>query len=234
MKKTLVIDVGGSSIKFRLEGSAERFKVNSGPKFTPEDMVEKILDQIPKSDIARVSIGFPAPVEDNYILKDPKNLGKGWVGFDFKKAFGKEVRILNDAAMQAVGSYEGGKMLFLGLGTGLGSAIIYSDHLVPLELCELRYDKDTTVEEAVAKATLKKIGEKKWRKQVMEVVDVFYRSFLPDYIVIGGGNAKKLEDLPDYIRLGDNSLALIGGERLWAPDFHLTLSPTRQHAGKSS
>jgi polyphosphate glucokinase len=166
-------------------------------------------------DFDRVTIGYPGPVVQGRILLEPINLGKGWLGFDFAAAFGLPVRIINDAAMQALGSYEGGRMLFLGLGTGLGSAMVLDRVLAPLELGHLPYKKGKSYEEYVGLAGLKRMGRRKWQATVFDVVDRLRRAFLVDYVVLGGGNVKKMEELPPGCRLGDNSHAFAGGLRLW-------------------
>jgi polyphosphate glucokinase len=164
-----------------------------------------------------VSIGFPGPVMHDMPLLEPHNLGRGWVGFDYRRAFGKPVRILNDAAMQALGSYEGGRMLFLGLGTGLGSAMVVDGKIEPMELAHLPYKKGRTFEDYVGLHGLLRLGKAKWRKEVADVVERFRAALEPEYIVLGGGNAKKLKRLPPGGRLGDNANAFIGGFRMWEP-----------------
>jgi polyphosphate glucokinase len=165
-----------------------------------------------------ISIGYPGPVEGNRVLVEPKNLGTGWVGFDFEQAFGRPVKIVNDAAMQAIGSYAGDEMLFLGLGTGLGSALITHGALQPLELAHLPYQKGRTYEDYLGKRGLKKRGQKKWRQKVFEIVPALRAAFQVHYVVLGGGNAKLLEELPPHTRRGGNALAFEGGFRLWDPD----------------
>jgi len=162
-----------------------------------------------------VSLGYPGLVVHGKIVREPPNLGKGWVGFDFEKALGRPTRILNDAAMQALGSYRGGRMLFLGLGTGFGSAMIVAGKLEPMELAHLPYKKGKTYEAFVGEAALKRLGRKKWQKEVLEVAEVLSDALEPDYVVIGGGNARKLKELPPGARLGDNRNAFAGGIRLW-------------------
>jgi polyphosphate glucokinase len=172
-----------------------------------------------------VAIGYPGPVVHGRPLAEPHNLGTGWVGFDFQKAFGCPVRIVNDAAMQALGSYEGGRMLFLGLGTGLGSAMIVDGLLQPMELAHLPYRKGRTYEDYVGRAGMKRAGKKKWRAEVAKVVEKLAAALEPDYVVIGGGNAKELKELPPKARLGDNDNAFLGGFRLWTEAFNPRVRP---------
>ena len=162
-----------------------------------------------------ISIGFPAPVKEGKIASEPKHLGEGWVGFDFAKAFGKTVEIINDAAMQALGSYHGGRMLFLGLGTGLGSALVWKGHVLPLELGDLPYVHDGIIEDEIGKEGLERLGKKNWQKEVNKVLKQLRLALIADYIVLGGGNSKLIEELPDGVELGHNRNAYAGGCRLW-------------------
>jgi polyphosphate glucokinase len=219
--KILVIDVGGTNVKVLLAGQKEPVKIPSGPKMTAAKMVEEVRKVSADWDYSRVSIGYPGPVIHGRPLCDPHNLGGGWVGFDFKKAFGRHVKILNDAAMQALGIYKGGRMLFLGLGTGLGSAMIVDGMLEPMEVAHLPYKKGRTFEDYLGIRGLKRLGKKKWRRHVAEVVEQLKNALEADYVVLGGGNAKLLKELPPGARLGDNSTAFTGGLRLWAePGAH--------------
>ena len=213
--KILVIDVGGSHIKLRLQGQDEVRKCPSGLTLTPQRMIDQVRELAADWKYDHVTIGYPGPVIDGVIQKEPVNLGFGWMGFGFEKAFQKPVKIINDAAMQALGSYEGGRMLFLGLGTGLGTALAYNDFLLPMELGHLPYKKGLSFEEHVGTAGLKRLGRRKWERLVFEVVAILRSAFLPDYVVLGGGNVKKLEELPPGCRMGDNSNAFLGGLRLW-------------------
>ncbi len=163
-----------------------------------------------------IAIGYPGLVVHDRVAAEPANLGRGWVGFDFAKAFGRPVRLLNDAAMQALGSYEAGRMLFLGLGTGLGSAMIVDGLLQPMELAHLLYRKGRTYEDYLGLGGMKRLGKRKWRRHVWAVVDILRKALEPDSVVVGGGNATKLADLPAGVRLGDNANAFVGGFRLWA------------------
>jgi polyphosphate glucokinase len=213
--KILVIDVGGTHVKVKVQGNDEVRKCPSGPGLTPADMVGLVRTATADWDFDAVSIGYPGPVVNGQIKVEPVNLGPGWVGFDFAAALGKPVRVINDAAMQALGSYEGGRMLFLGLGTGLGSTLVFDGMLAPMELGHLPYKKGRTFEEYVGQAGLKRLGRRKWQEVVFDVVGRLKNALLPDYIVLGGGNVKKLDALPPDCRPGDNSHAFIGGERLW-------------------
>src|SRR5215813_625846 len=215
MKKTLVIDVGGTNVKILATGHTEKRAVASGPTLTAAKMVSDVKQLAQGWPYDRVAIGYPGPVMHHKPVLEPHNLGKGWVGFDYGKAFGKPVRILNDAAMQALGSYRGGRMLFLGLGTGLGSAMVIDGVVEPMELAHLPYKKGRTFEDYVGLRGMKRLGKAKWRKEVAEVVERFRDALWPDYIMLGGGNAKKLKTLPDDCELGDNANAFVGGFRLW-------------------
>jgi polyphosphate glucokinase len=212
--KVLAIDVGGTHVKILATGQETPQKFASGRKMTAKQMVSDVKKLAAEWDYEAVSIGYPGPVLHGHILQEPRNLGSGWVKFDFKKAFGCQVKIINDAAMQALGSYKGGRMLFLGLGTGLGSAMIVDGILEPMELGHLPYRK-ATYEDYLGLRGLKRLGKKRWRKYVAEVVERLSAALEPDDIVIGGGNLKELAELPEGCRKGDNSNAFIGGFRLW-------------------
>ena len=211
----LVIDVGGTNVKIKITGEDERRSAPSGPEMTAQQMVDTVLElaQAWKFDV--VSIGLPAPVLHGKILHEPKNLGNGWVGFNFETAFSRPVKVMNDAAMQALGSYDGGRMLFLGLGTGLGSALIVDNIIQPMELAHLPYKKGKTFEDYVGKRGLDRLGKKKWRLAVWDVVARLKMALEPDYVVIGGGNAKKLKDLPSDTQICPNQNAFYGGFRMW-------------------
>ena len=210
----LAVDIGGSHVKILATGQKEPRRFPSGPELTPKDMVAGVKKLAQGWTYDAVSIGYPGPVIHGRVVSDPHNLGKGWVAFDFGKAFGKPVKIINDAAMQALGGYKGGKMLFLGFGTGLGSAMIADGIVEPMELAHLSYKKGT-YEDYVGLRGLEKRGKKKWRRFVEDVVARLSAALEPDDIVLGGGNAKKLKDLPPKARLGDNANAFVGGFRLW-------------------
>ena len=211
----LAIDVGGSHVKLLLSvDGCERRRFDSGPELTPEEMVKGVAAATGDWSFDTVSIGIPAPVVDGRVRSDPVNLGPGWVGFDFEKALGRPTKVVNDAAMQALGSYEGGKMLFLGLGTGLGSALVSDGILEPLELGHLPFRK-ATFEDYVGERGRKELGKKKWEKAVDETIERLTAALEPDYVVLGGGNAKKVPVLPPNVRLGANNNAFVGGFRLW-------------------
>jgi polyphosphate glucokinase len=212
--KVLVIDVGGTHVKVLVSGEREPRKFESGSKLTAKQMVAGVKKIIGDWKYDAVSIGFPGPVLRNRPVAEPVNLGRGWVGFNFRSAFGCPVKLVNDAAMQALGSYKQGKMLFLGLGTGLGSAMIVNRIVEPMELGHLPYEKGT-YESYVGNAALEKKGKKKWRRHVADVVARLVAALEPDEVVLGGGNAKKLKELPPKCRLGDNRNAFRGGLRLW-------------------
>jgi polyphosphate glucokinase len=231
----LAIDVGGTNIKLLATGHETRRKFPSGPKMTAKQMVEEARKVAADWDYKVVSIGYPGIVLDNRILSEPHNLGKGWAGFNFERAFGCPVRIINDAAMQALGSYKGGRMLFLGLGTGLGSAMIIDGQLQPMELAHLPYRKGT-YEDYVGLRGIQRFGKKKWRDYVADVVEKLTSALEPDDVVLGGGNVKFLKTLPPRSRAGNNSNAFIGGYRLWDDTHEPPSHPTPPHpasVGKS-
>jgi polyphosphate glucokinase len=211
----LVIDVGGSKIKLRKSDSPRTLKFESGPKMTPSQMVVQALLLTARWKYDVVSIGFAGPVVHGKPAGDPENLGPGCTDFDFRAAFRKPVKLVNDAAMQALGCYRGGRMLFLGLGTGLGSTLILDEVIVPLELGRLRFSKSSTLEDVLGKPSLKEIGRPKWEAAVHAAVANLHDAFVADYIVLGGGNAKKLRKLPKGARRGSNRYAFHGGVRLW-------------------
>lgn len=210
----LVIDVGGTNVKILATGQAEPRKFPSGPLMTPERMVGEVLKTAEDWKCEVVSIGYPGRVHHGQIVADPHNLAAGWVRFNFEAAFGKPVKLLNDAAMQALGSYQGGLLVFLGLGTGLGSALVADGVVVPTEFAHLSYGKGT-YEDYVGLRGLKRLGKKKWRQHVALGVARLVEAFHPDDVVLGGGNAKKLKELPPGCRLGNNAFAFQGGYRLW-------------------
>jgi polyphosphate glucokinase len=212
--KILVIDIGGTNVKMLASGKEMPRKFPSGPKMTPEQMVDGVLSATKDWDYEAVSIGFPGPILCGQPMTEPVNLGPGWMGFDFEAAFRLPVRVVNDAGMQALGSYQGGKMLFLGLGTGLGAAVIMDGNLEALELGRFYYKKHT-LEHYLGNRALKRQGRKKWRCHVEEVVERLVAALKPDDVVLGGGNVKKLIRLPPGTRAGDNANAFLGGFRLW-------------------
>ncbi len=213
--KILVIDVGGTHIKVKATGHEREIKISSGPKMNARKMVTAVQKKVAGWSFDAVAIGYPGLVLHGRIAGEPHNLKHGWITFDFAKAFGCPVKIINDAAMQALGSYEGGRMLFLGLGTGLGSALIVDGILEPMELAHLPYKKGRTYEDYVGLAGLKRLGKKKWRRHVTAVVKQLKTALEADYVVLGGGNAELLKKLPPSARLGDNANAFRGGFRLW-------------------
>jgi polyphosphate glucokinase len=222
-RRVLVIDIGGNHVKMRLFGRRELRQFESGPHMTPRRMVARVHEMTGDWVYDAISMGYPGVVLHNKVVAEPHNLGKGWVGFDFRKAFGRPIRILNDAAMQAIGSYEGGRMLFLGLGTGLGSAMIVDGVVAPMELAHLAYKKKgRTYEDFVGARGLKRLGKKKWLRVVNKVVVELSTLLEADYVVIGGGNARKLTRLPKNARLGSNDFAFLGGFRIW---HHATAPP---------
>jgi polyphosphate glucokinase len=215
--RILVLDVGGTHVKVVATGHKRRVEFPSGPKMTPAKMVAAVRAATAGWKYDLVSLGYPGPVAHGRPLGEPHNLGHGWVGFDFKKAFGgRPVKIINDAAMQALASYKGRRMLFLGLGTGLGAALIVDGVLEPMELAHLPYKKDRTYEDYVGLAGLKRLGKRKWRRHVNEVVKLFKAALEADYVVLGGGNARLLKKLPPGSCLGNNTNAFRGGYRLWS------------------
>ena len=213
--KVLVVDVGGTHVKILATGEKEPRKIDSGPTMTAPLMVQAVKKLAQGWSYDAIAIGYPGPVVHGRPLHEPANLGIGWVGFDFRKAFGLPVRMINDAAMQALGSYKGGRMLFLGLGTGLGSAMIVDGHLEPMELAHLPYKKGRTYEDYVGLRGLERLGKKKWRATVVDVVERLKDALEADYVVLGGGNAKQMDKLPKDTRLGANENAFLGGFRLW-------------------
>jgi len=211
----LVIDVGGSHIKLLATGQKVPRQIPSGPTMTARKMVKLVKRAVRDWKFDRVSMGYPGPVVHGHPLREPHNLGGGWVGFNFRHAFGRPIKIINDAAMQALGSYQGGRMLFLGLGTGLGAAMIVEGVLEPMELAHLAYKKGKSYEDYLGLRGLKRLGKKKWRRYVAKIVKALKDALEADYVVIGGGNSKKLKKLPPGARLGDNTNAFRGGLRMW-------------------
>ena len=212
--RVLAVDVGGRHVKALAQGEAERRRFKSGPDLTPERTVAETLELVEGWQFDCVSIGIPAPVADGVVERDPVNLGPGWKGFDFQAAFGRPTKVVNDAVMQAIGSYEGGRMLFLGLGTGLGSTMIVDNTIVPMELAHLPFRR-ATFEDYVGRAGRARLGPKRWREAVLKTIEHLSAALLPDYVVLGGGLADELADLPTNVRVGGNEQAFLGGFRLW-------------------
>jgi polyphosphate glucokinase len=212
--KILVVDVGGTNVKILATDQSSRRKFPSGPAMTPTQMVAGVRLTADGWPYDSISIGYPGPVLQGKPMAEPKNLASGWVGFDFDAAFGHPVKVINDAAMQAIGSYEGGRMLFLGLGTGLGTTMIVEGIVEPMELGHLPYRK-RTYEDYVGEGGLLRLGKPKWQRRVFDVIERLRTALQPEYIVLGGGNSKQLDELPPGCRLGDNANAFKGGFRLW-------------------
>jgi len=211
----LAIDIGGTNVKFLATEQTEVRKFPSGKEMTARQMVHGVQEAAKDWAYDVVTVGYPGPVAHDKILKEPANLAKGWVNFDFTAAFGKPTKVINDAAMQALGSYEGGRMLFLGLGTGLGNTLIIDGVIAPMELGHLPYKKKQSFEAFVGIHGLERLGKKKWQDEVFKVVKMLKDAVIADYVVLGGGNSKRLTSLPEGCRLGNNANAFIGGVRLW-------------------
>jgi polyphosphate glucokinase len=213
--KILVVDIGGTNVKMLASGQKEPRRFPSGPKLTAANMVKQVKEVTKDWQYDRVTLGYPGPIINERPLREPHNLGPGWMGFNFSKAFGHPVRVINDASMQALGSYDGGRMLFLGLGTGLGSAMIVDGVLQPMELAHLLYRKGKTYEDYLGIRGLERLGKKKWRRHVGTIVELLKEALDADYVVLGGGNSKKLKTIPPGARLGKNENAFLGGLRVW-------------------
>jgi predicted NBD/HSP70 family sugar kinase len=222
-RQVLSVDVGGSHVKARVPDQAERRRFPSGPSLTPTEMVSQTVALVEGWSWDVVSVGVPTPVRGGKVIAEPVNLGSGWVGFDYEAAFGKPTKVVNDAVMQAVGSYQGGRMLFLGFGTGLGSAFIVDGEIEPLELGHLPF-REKTFEDYVGERGLRKLGKKKWKRAVFETVERLASAIEPDEVVLGGGGVAELDELPPGCRRGDNENAFLGGFRLWDADWVAHLS----------
>jgi polyphosphate glucokinase len=233
-RRILVLDVGGSNVKLSISPRDRVRKFVSGPQMTAAAMVKRVRKLVSPDEYDVVSIGYPGLVFHGRIAAEPFNLGHGWVRFDFEAAFGKPVRVINDAAMQAVGSYSGGRMLFLGLGTGMGATLILDGEVEPMEIGHLPYKQDRTFEDYVGKRGLQRLGKKKWRKVVSEVVEHLGAALEVDYVVLGGGNARLLKDLPKRARLGDNANAMIGGRLIWETNGPLRVKLQKRSRGGST
>ncbi len=230
--RILVLDVGGAHVKAYLPGRSTRVVIPTGPGMTPGEMIKQLRRRLAGAHYEAVSMGYPGLVAHGRIIREPSHLGQGWVGFDFERALGAPVRIVNDAAMQALGSYRGGRMLFLGLGTGLGSAMIVEGELQPMELGHLPWKKGRIYEEYVGEAALARLRRRKWQKEVFEAVETLVTALEPDYVVLGGGNVRKLKKLPPGARAGNNRDAFTGGLRLWMGGGH-AVEATRGVSGKN-
>ena len=211
----LVVDIGGTNVKLWKTEAQEKTKFPTGKELTPKLLVEGMQEAVGDWNFDRVSIGFPGEILHNAPKSEPINLGPGWVGFDFGLAFGKPVRVMNDACMQALGSYEGGKMLYLGLGTSMGTAFVHDRTIIPLSLGHIKFHRGETFDHYLSRKGLELHGEKRWRRAVFDAATVWREAFQADYVVLGGGNAKRLTELPDGCRLGSNFNAYIGGVRMW-------------------
>jgi ROK family len=218
MNKTLVVDIGGTHVKLMIEGGEQR-QFDSGSTMRPSDFVARLKETTGDWKIENISIGFPSPVRNGQIVREPKHLGKGWIGFDFQDSLGRPTRVINDAAMQALGSYHGGRMLFLGLGTGLGSALALENKLFPLELGDLPYRERDIIENFLGIPGIERFGEEEWKREVIFAVTQLKQSFIADYVVLGGGLIHRFGDeLPEAVERGQNENAYLGGLRLWETD----------------
>jgi polyphosphate glucokinase len=213
--KILVIDIGGTNIKVASSDNLVPVKIPSGPTLTAAQMTKDVLAATKGWEYDRISIGYPGPVVHDRPLAEPHNLAAGWIDFSYQKAFGKPLRFINDAAMQALGGYKGGRMLFLGIGTGMGSAMIFDGVVIPLELAHLPYRKDRTYEDYVGLRGLERRGVERWRKSVLDVIERLRAALICDSVLLGGGNAKLMENLPSHVTLGANRNAIDGGIKLW-------------------
>ncbi|HMH14505.1 MAG TPA: ROK family protein [Edaphobacter sp.] len=228
--KVLVIDIGGTNVKVASTDRRDSIKIASGPTMTAAIMAQQVLAATQNWNYDGISIGYPGPVVHDHPLAEPHNLAAGWIDFPYQKVFGKPIRFINDAAMQALGGYRGGRMLFLGTGTGLGSAMIFDGVVIPLELAHLPYKKGRTYEEYIGAAGLHLRGKKRWRKSVLDIIRRFQIALICDYVLLGGGNAKLMKNLPPHVILGANSNAVEGGLRLWQnPDeLKILVNPAKQ------
>lgn len=228
---TVVVDIGGTNVKVWKTGEEDKVKFPSGKKLTPDEFVKQVTEAVADWKFDRVSLGFPGNVVNGRPDSEPYNLGPGWVGFDFAQAFRCPMRMMNDAAMQALGSYEGGRMLYLGFGTSVGTTFIADGKIIQLALGHIWLRPDITFEQALNRKALEKFGVKAWRQAVEDAAITFQSAFLADYVVIGGGNAKKLKELPPKCRLGSNHNAYLGGLKMWEDAEH---APDIQAAAEGS
>lgn len=231
--KVLVIDVGGTHVKVASSDVRVPIKIVSGPNMTGAEMTHQVLAAIKGWPYDCISIGYPGPVVNHRPVAEPHNLGPGWIDFDYEKAFKKPIRFINDAAMQALGGYRGGRMLFLGVGTGLGSAMVLDGFVVPLELAHLLYKKGKTYEEYIGLNGLETRGKKRWRKSVLDIISRLQPALICDHVLLGGGNAKLMKELPSHVILGANSNAIEGGIKLWENDA-ATITPDQAKKQRST
>jgi polyphosphate glucokinase len=231
--RVLAVDVGGRHVKLLAQGEQEPRRFTSSPRLTPAEMVERTIGLVGNWEFDCISLGVPAPVVHGRVVHEPINLGKGWVGFDFRAAFDHPTKVVNDAVMQAIGSYEGGRMLFLGLGTGLGSAFIVEGKIEPMELGHLPYRK-RTFEDYVGYAGWQRLGRKRWREAVLDTIERLSTAIEAESVVVGGGLAKELKAVPANVRIGSNELAFVGGFRLWNDQLLRSRSPSGRVAQRNA
>jgi hypothetical protein len=212
----LLLDIGGSHVKLAFSHQRTETRIPTGPTMTPGRLMRKVVREIEGEPYDAVAVGYPGLVVRGQVARDPPNLGRGWVGYDFERVLGRPTRILNDAALQALGAYRGGRMLFLGLGTGLGCAMILDGTIAPMELAHLPYKKGREYEGYLGQAGLERLGRRKWQKEVFDVVELLIRALEPDYVTLGGGNVSRLRALPPHCVRGDNRDSITGASRLWA------------------
>ncbi|MEO6443711.1 MAG: ROK family protein [Gemmatimonadaceae bacterium] len=229
--RVLIVDVGGTNVKVAGSWRRNPVRIESGPELRPADMVRAVRELTIEWKFDAVSLGYPGPVRHGVPLAEPVNLGTGWVRYNYERAFGVPVRVINDAAMQALGSYDGGRMLFLGLGTGLGSALVDEGCVLPLEMAHLPYWKGRSYEDYLGADGLKRLGRKKWEKHVHRVTELFLQALVCDYVVLGGGNVERIKELPRLARRGSNALAVEGGIRLWSG--HMPAARRRDRRSRS-
>ncbi len=230
MSNVLVIDIGGTNVKVASTDQRVPLKIPSGPNMNAARMARQVLAATKTWKYDCVSIGYPGPVIHDHPLAEPHNLAPGWIDFPYSKTFNKPIRFINDAAMQALGGYRGGRMLFLGVGTGLGSAMVFDGVVIPLELAHLPYRKLRTYEEYIGLAGFERLGKKRWRKFVLDVISRLQAALICDYVLLGGGNAKYMKNLPPHVILGSNSNAIEGGVRLWRnpEELKILANPAKQ------
>jgi polyphosphate glucokinase len=236
MANVLVVDIGGTHVKVASTDQRVPIKIPSGPTMNATQMARQVLAATKSWKYDCISIGYPGPVIHDHPVAEPHNLAAGWIDFPYNKTFGKPIRFINDAAMQALGGYRGGRMLFLGTGTGLGSAMVFDGVVIPLELAHLPYRKGRTYEEYIGLAGLEQFGKKRWRKYVLDIISRLQAALVCDYVLLGGGNAKYMKNLPPHVILGSNSNAVEGGIRLWQnpEELKILVNPAKQLGGGST